>query len=70
MGAEKAGGVAKLKDGRFLAVEYKGGHLESNDDTQEKDTIGQLWEARSKGLCVFRLATKKNMRDTLLAAVR
>jgi hypothetical protein len=26
-----------------------------------KETIGQLWEARSKGLCVFRLATKKDM---------
>jgi type III restriction enzyme len=57
--------VAKLKDGRFLAVEYKGGHLETSADTEEKDAIGQLWAARSKGQCLFRMATKKNMRDLI-----
>ncbi len=60
--------VAKLKDGHFLVVEYKGSHLETSEDTKEKETIGQLWEARSKGMCAFRLATKKNMRDVILEA--
>ena len=57
--------VAKLKDGRFLAVEYKGGHLKTSADTEEKDAIGQLWAARSKGQCLFLLTTKKSMRNSL-----
>lgn len=61
--------VAKLKDGRFLVVEYKGGHLETTEDTAEKEALGQLWEARSNGLCLFRLATKKNMGSEIAAAV-
>ena len=62
--------VAKLKDGRFLAVEYKGAQLETTDDTAEKDIIGQLWEARSKGLCAFRLVTKKNMAAEIKSAIQ
>ena len=57
--------VAKLNDGRYLAVEYKGSHLETSADTAEKDAIGQLWAARSKGQCVFLMATKKNMRHVI-----
>jgi type III restriction enzyme len=62
--------VAMLKDGRFLAVEYKGGHLESTEDTAEKEMIGQLWQARSGGLCLFCLATKKTVKNVLISAVR
>lgn len=62
--------VAKLKDGRFLAVEYKGSHLETSADTEEKDAIGQLWAARSKGQCAFLLATKKNLQESLSTAMR
>lgn len=62
--------VAKLKDGRYLVVEYKGGLIDTTADTVEKDTIGQLWEARSKGLCMFRLVTKNTIDDGILPAVR
>jgi hypothetical protein len=31
-----------LTAGRVLAVEYKGGHLLSNDDTKEKRNIDEL----------------------------
>jgi type III restriction enzyme len=51
-------------------IEYKGSHLETGDDTTQKQAIGQLWEARSKGLCVFRLATKKDMSEVIRGAVR
>lgn len=61
--------VAKLHDGRFLAVEYKGAHLESSDDTTEKKAIGELWEARSKGACIFRLITKETLNE-IAAAVK
>ena len=30
--------------------------------------IGELWEARSKGLCLFRLVTKKTFKDCISGA--
>lgn len=45
--------VCLINDGRFLAVEYKGLHLWSADDAKEKREIGELWEARSRGQCLF-----------------
>jgi type III restriction enzyme len=45
--------VCKLRDGRFLVVEYKGEDRWSDDDSREKRLIGQLWEARSQGKCLF-----------------
>ncbi len=45
--------VSRLKDGRFLVVEYKGEDRWSNDDSKEKRALGELWEARSNGLCLF-----------------
>ena len=50
--------VAKLKDGRLLVVEYKGKHLLSNDDTKQKDLIGQRWAELSNNL--FLMATDKD----------
>lgn len=45
--------VCLLFDGRYLVVEYKGEHLWSADDASEKRDIGELWEARSRGKCLF-----------------
>jgi type III restriction enzyme len=45
--------VAELTDGRFLAVEYKGGHLASGDDTAEKELVGRKWADASDGSCLF-----------------
>ena len=45
--------VCLLTDGRFLVVGYKGEHLWSADDASEKREIGELWEARSGGQCLF-----------------
>jgi len=56
--------VCKLKDGRFLVVEYKGSHLEDTPDTQEKRALGELWEARSNGTCLFVMPTGGNF-DTI-----
>lgn len=41
-----------LENGGIVAVEYKGGHLASSDDSSEKKRIGELWERRS-GNCAF-----------------
>lgn len=48
--------IAKLKDGRLLIVEYKGGHLD-NDDTEEKEAVGKLWAKKSGNL--FLMAWKQ-----------
>ncbi|HRZ82950.1 MAG TPA: restriction endonuclease subunit R, partial [Candidatus Hydrogenedentes bacterium] len=52
--------VCRLKDGRFLVVEYKGGHLMDTADTREKRMLGELWEARSNGACLFAMPTEKD----------
>jgi type III restriction enzyme len=45
--------VCKLTDGRYLVVEYKGADRWSDDDSREKRTLGELWEERSGGRCLF-----------------
>jgi len=45
--------VCQLKDGRTLAVEYKGRHLADSADAEEKRMLGKLWESRSGGRCLF-----------------
>jgi len=50
--------VARLTDGRILVVEYKGAHLASADEAQEKQNIGALWEAKSGGKALFLMAVK------------
>jgi type III restriction enzyme len=61
--------VALLHDGRFLVVEYKGRKFLDSQDTREKRIIGEIWEARSRGRCLFRLVSSDDMRDELQRAV-
>lgn len=51
--------VALLDDGRLLVVEYKGAHLAEGPDTNEKRTIGRLWEQRSGGRGLFLVAERE-----------
>ncbi|HEX6912874.1 MAG TPA: hypothetical protein VF142_20870, partial [Longimicrobium sp.] len=65
--------VAQLDDGRLLVVEYKGAHLADSADTDEKRTIGLLWERMSGGKALFIVVEKaidgKNMRAQLAGKV-
>jgi type III restriction enzyme len=45
--------VCQLYDGRYLVTEYKNANDWSNADSTEKREIGELWEARSNGKCLF-----------------
>jgi type III restriction enzyme len=45
--------VCLLKDGRYLVIEYKGADRWTNDDSKEKRMIGEIWEKRSGGKCLF-----------------
>jgi type III restriction enzyme len=56
--------VCKLKDGRYLVVEYKGEHL-LNEDAREKKALGELWEKRSQGKCLFVMPTARNFEAIL-----
>ena len=52
--------VARLKDGRTLAVEYKGAHLATADKAKEENNIGQLWAGQSKGKNLFLMAVARD----------
>ena len=52
--------VCKLKDGRFLVVEYKGADRWSNDDSKEKRVLGELWAKRSNEQCLFVMTKGKD----------
>jgi type III restriction enzyme len=53
--------IALLNDGRILAVEYKGEYLLSTDDTKEKQNIGEFWQEKSNGKCLFLICSKENL---------
>jgi type III restriction enzyme len=61
--------TARLKDGRNLVVEYKGGDREDTADTREKKALGELWEARSEGVCLFVLCVNKDY-DAIARRIR
>jgi type III restriction enzyme len=50
-------------DGRILVVEYKGKHLYSGDDAEEKRIVGAVWASRSGGKCLFVMPTSDDLSD-------
>ncbi|WP_448478772.1 DEAD/DEAH box helicase [Pseudoxanthomonas mexicana] len=52
--------VARLKDGRLLVVEYKGGDRYSSDTEKEKRMVGELWATKSKGKGIYLMAQIKD----------
>jgi len=55
--------VGVLNDGRCLVVEYKGAYIYDNEDSKEKRRLGELWEAKSGGSCLFVMPTGKNYEE-------
>jgi type III restriction enzyme len=53
--------VAELNDGQLFVAEYKGALFAGAgiDDTNEKQTIGRLWEQRSGGKGLFLVVEKE-----------
>jgi type III restriction enzyme len=49
--------VCLLNDRRIFVVEYKGEQYRTNDDSKEKNNIGQLWEEKSGGKALFLMLT-------------
>jgi type III restriction enzyme len=61
--------VCKLKDGRYLVIEYKGADRYSNDDSKEKRRLGELWALKSNSTCLF-VMTKGKEWEAIRGAVR
>ena len=61
--------VCKLKEGRYLVVEYKGTDRWSNDDSKEKRRLGELWALKSGGKCLFVMPDGKDW-DAISATVK
>lgn len=66
--------ICQLHDGRILLIEYKGEQLASNDDSKEKNVIGEHWAKMSGGQCLFAMIVKQDesgqdMRQQILAAI-
>lgn len=66
--------VARLKDGRLLVVEYKGGDRFSSDQEKEKRMVGEVWAQRSEGKGLYLMAQKaddkgRDLREQLLATI-
>ncbi len=55
--------IAKLNDGRILAIEYKGDHIRTSDDAKEKDLLGKLWAKKSNGKCLFIMVGKDDLQS-------
>jgi len=51
--------VCKLIDGRILVVEYKGSDRMDNPEEKEKLDIGEFWEQKSNGTCLFVMPTNR-----------
>ncbi len=62
--------MASLRNGRILVVEYKGEIWADTADTREKTMIGRIWEARSKGRCLFRVVGKRDFEAQITEAIR
>ncbi len=62
--------VVLLDDGRIFAIEYKGKHLVTADEAKEKDAVGKLWAASSKGHCLFAMVGKEDYLSVVSTAVR
>ena len=48
------------EDGKVFVVEYKGKVYVTNDDSQEKCNLGELWEEKSNGKALFLMAEKQD----------
>lgn len=55
--------VCKLKDGRILVVEYKGGDRWSDDDSKEKRQLGSIWAKKSEGKALFVMPKGDNLEE-------
>ena len=59
--------VCQLRDGRVMAVEYKGAHLWAA--SEDKRAVGAVWASRSGGRCVFVMLSAGDFAEITAAVV-
>lgn len=52
--------VCELESGAIAVIEYKGGHLVTNDDSREKELVGLQWAKGSEGKRIFVMVRPQN----------
>jgi type III restriction enzyme len=57
--------VALTKTGNIIALEWKGEHLRTGEDTKYKEEVAKVWEQLGEGKLHFFLVYKSNMEDVL-----
>lgn len=62
--------VIQLTNGKIIVVEYKGMDRSTNDDSEEKERLGKLWEKRSNGQCFFEMVKGLGERDKIQDAIK
>jgi len=61
--------IIKLANGKTVVAEYKGEHLKSNNDSKEKELVGELWDSQSDEL-EFLMLYKGEYREALESVMR
>lgn len=51
--------IVELHDGRMFVIEYKGDAYASNDDSKEKNLVGELWAENGGDKALFLMAVDK-----------
>ena len=51
--------IVELNDGRMLVLEYKGDAYATNDDSKEKNLVGELWANNGGDKALFLMAVDK-----------
>lgn len=51
--------IVELTDGRMFVIEYKGEAYVTNDDSKDKNLIGELWANQSGGKALFLMVVDK-----------
>ena len=51
-------------------MKYKGEECSTNDDTNEKDRLGKLWEERSSVQCFFEMVSGPGEKAKIRDAIR
>ena len=59
--------LLELTNGKIFIVEYKGVNLYTNEDSQQKRRVGQVWEKTSKGQYFFLMSRDKDEQDRNVA---
>ena len=58
--------IVKTKKGNYVLLEYKGGALLGNPDTEYKNELGEKWEQVTPSNYFFRLVSKDKIEDFIL----